>query len=146
MSAVSVKGLRKNYGSHEAVRGIDFEIAPGGHSTLERHDHAHSVIILRGRGQALVGERMVAAGSGSIINVSSAGSLRPDAGMIPYAAAKAGLNAMTEGLARAFGPTVRVNTLMADGSVKFTKDTINVLTWQALGSRNGGEVISADAY
>ena len=62
---------------------------------------------------ALVGERMVAAGSGSIINVSSAGSLRPDAGMIPYAAAKAGLNAMTEGLARAFGPSVRVNTLMA---------------------------------
>jgi quercetin dioxygenase-like cupin family protein len=35
-----------------------FEIAPGGHSTLERHDHAHSVIILRGRGQALVGERI----------------------------------------------------------------------------------------
>ena len=31
----------------------------------------------------------------------------------PYAAAKAGLNAMTEGLAKAFGPTVRVNTLMA---------------------------------
>jgi NAD(P)-dependent dehydrogenase (short-subunit alcohol dehydrogenase family) len=62
---------------------------------------------------ALVGERMVATGSGSIINVSSAGSLRPDAGMIPYAAAKAALNAMTEGLARAFGPTVRVNTLMA---------------------------------
>ena len=29
------------------------------------------------------------------------------------AAAKAGLNAMTEGLAKAFGPTVRVNTLMA---------------------------------
>ncbi|MGA7055435.1 MAG: SDR family oxidoreductase [Mycobacterium sp.] len=62
---------------------------------------------------ALVGERMVAAGRGSIINVSSAGSLRPDGAMLPYAAAKAGLNAMTEGLARAFGPTVRVNTLMA---------------------------------
>jgi NAD(P)-dependent dehydrogenase (short-subunit alcohol dehydrogenase family) len=62
---------------------------------------------------ALVGERMVAAGRGSIINVSSAGSLRPGADIIPYAAAKAGLNAMTEGFARAFGPTVRVNTLMA---------------------------------
>ncbi|CAM4363536.1 Glucose 1-dehydrogenase 4 [Mycobacterium basiliense] len=62
---------------------------------------------------ALVGERMVAAGRGSIINVSSAGSLRPSPDIIPYAAAKAGLNAMTEGLARAFGPTVRVNTLMA---------------------------------
>jgi NAD(P)-dependent dehydrogenase (short-subunit alcohol dehydrogenase family) len=62
---------------------------------------------------ALVGERMVAAGRGSIINVSSAGSLRPGPDIIPYAAAKAGLNAMTEGFAKAFGPTVRVNTLMA---------------------------------
>jgi NAD(P)-dependent dehydrogenase (short-subunit alcohol dehydrogenase family) len=62
---------------------------------------------------ALVGERMVAAGRGSIINVSSTGSLRPNGGIIPYAASKAGLNAMTEGLAQAFGPTVRVNTLMA---------------------------------
>lgn len=62
---------------------------------------------------ALVGERMVAAGRGSIINVSSTGSLRPGADIVPYAAAKAGLNAMTEGLARAFAPCVRVNTLMA---------------------------------
>ena len=62
---------------------------------------------------ALVGERMVAAGRGSIINVSSIGSWRPTPDIIPYAAAKAGLNAMTEGLAQTFGPTVRVNTLMA---------------------------------
>ena len=62
---------------------------------------------------ALVGERMVAAGGGTIINVSSTGSRRPDGHIVPYAAAKAGLNAMTEGLAKAFGPTVRVNTLMA---------------------------------
>jgi prepilin-type processing-associated H-X9-DG protein len=39
-----------------------------------------------------------------------------------------------------------VNSLMADGHVQFTKDTINVATWQALGSRNGGEVVSADAF
>ena len=62
---------------------------------------------------ALVGERMVAAGRGSIINVSTAGSLRPAPDIIPYASAKAGLNAMTEGFARALGPKVRVNTLMA---------------------------------
>ena len=61
---------------------------------------------------ALIGERMAAAGGGSIINVSSSGSLRPAAHMLPYAAAKAGLNALTEGLAKAYGPTVRVNTLM----------------------------------
>ena len=61
---------------------------------------------------ALAGERMVAAGGGVIINVSTHGSLRPHPSFIPYAAAKAGLNAMTEGLAAAYGPTVRVNTLM----------------------------------
>jgi len=61
---------------------------------------------------ALIGERMVAAGGGSIINVSSTGSLRPGPHELPYAAAKAGLNALTEGLALAYGPTVRVNTLM----------------------------------
>lgn len=61
----------------------------------------------------LAGERMVADGGGRIVNVSSSGSIRPDPTMLPYAAAKAGLNALTEGLAKAFGPTVRVNTLMA---------------------------------
>ncbi|MGE2731858.1 SDR family NAD(P)-dependent oxidoreductase [Mycolicibacterium vaccae] len=60
----------------------------------------------------LVGERMVADGGGSIINVSTHGSLRPHPTFLPYAAAKAGLNAMTEALAQAYGPTVRVNTLM----------------------------------
>ena len=61
----------------------------------------------------LVAERMVAAGGGSIINISSTASLRPTPDVVPYAAAKAGLNALTEGLAKAYGPTVRVNTLMA---------------------------------
>jgi NAD(P)-dependent dehydrogenase (short-subunit alcohol dehydrogenase family) len=61
---------------------------------------------------ALVGERMVRAGGGSIINVSSTGSLRSRPQIIPYAAAKAGLNSLTEGFALALGPTVRVNTLM----------------------------------
>jgi quercetin dioxygenase-like cupin family protein len=33
-----------------------FEMAAGGHSTLERHKHMHAVMILRGRGQCLLGE------------------------------------------------------------------------------------------
>jgi NAD(P)-dependent dehydrogenase (short-subunit alcohol dehydrogenase family) len=61
----------------------------------------------------LAGERMAAAGGGSIVNVSSTGSIRPEPSLLPYAAAKAGLNALTEGLALALGPRVRVNTLMA---------------------------------
>jgi NAD(P)-dependent dehydrogenase (short-subunit alcohol dehydrogenase family) len=61
---------------------------------------------------ALVGERMVAAGGGSIINISSTGAIRPTSDIVPYAAAKAGVNAMTIGLAHAFGPTVRVNAVM----------------------------------
>ena len=39
-----------------------------------------------------------------------------------------------------------VNALVCDGHVQFVKSTISVPIWQALGSRNGGEVISADAY
>lgn len=61
---------------------------------------------------ALVGTRMVEQGSGSIIMVSSNGSINPRANIIPYAAAKAGLNAMTVGFAHAFGPKVRVNCIM----------------------------------
>jgi NAD(P)-dependent dehydrogenase (short-subunit alcohol dehydrogenase family) len=61
---------------------------------------------------SLIGERMVAAGSGSIINVSSTGAVRPTRDIVPYAAAKAGINAITVGLAHAFGPAVRVNAIM----------------------------------
>jgi NAD(P)-dependent dehydrogenase (short-subunit alcohol dehydrogenase family) len=62
---------------------------------------------------ALVGTRMASASSGSIINISSAGAVHPRPQILPYAAAKAGLNALTVGLAHTFGPTVRVNAIMA---------------------------------
>jgi NAD(P)-dependent dehydrogenase (short-subunit alcohol dehydrogenase family) len=61
----------------------------------------------------LVGTRMAAGGGGSIINVSTTGSLRPAPDMLPYDAAKSGLNTLTEGFAKAFGPSVRVNCIMA---------------------------------
>lgn len=31
-----------------------FEVGPGGHTTLERHEHAHAVVVLRGLGHVLV--------------------------------------------------------------------------------------------
>lgn len=31
-----------------------FEMAAGGYSTLERHEHVHAVLILRGRGQVML--------------------------------------------------------------------------------------------
>jgi NAD(P)-dependent dehydrogenase (short-subunit alcohol dehydrogenase family) len=61
---------------------------------------------------ALVGERMVATGGGSIINISSTGAVRPTGDIVPYSAAKAGLNALTVGFAHALGPKVRVNAIM----------------------------------
>jgi prepilin-type N-terminal cleavage/methylation domain-containing protein/prepilin-type processing-associated H-X9-DG protein len=39
-----------------------------------------------------------------------------------------------------------VNVGMGDGSVRFVKNSVNLQTWWALGSRNLGEVISSDAY
>ena len=38
------------------------------------------------------------------------------------------------------------NFVFADGSVKFLKQSISLATYCALGSRNGGEVVSADAF
>jgi NAD(P)-dependent dehydrogenase (short-subunit alcohol dehydrogenase family) len=61
---------------------------------------------------ALIGTRMAQGTGGTIINISSVASVRPSAATVPYAAAKAGLNALTVGFARALAPTVRVNAIM----------------------------------
>ncbi|GAA4879414.1 SDR family oxidoreductase [Saccharopolyspora cebuensis] len=62
---------------------------------------------------ALVGTRMAAAEGGSVINIGSVAAERPTPHELPYAAAKAGLNALTKGFAQAFGPRVRVNAILA---------------------------------
>jgi len=59
----------------------------------------------------LVAERMRATGGGSIINVTSLSAVRPEPRALPYAAAKAGLEVVTAGLAQAYAPAVRVNTI-----------------------------------
>lgn len=60
----------------------------------------------------LLAERMCAGDGGSIINISTIGTLRPGKDELVYACAKAGLNALTIGLAGKYGPKVRVNALL----------------------------------
>jgi NAD(P)-dependent dehydrogenase (short-subunit alcohol dehydrogenase family) len=62
---------------------------------------------------ALIGNRMVRAGKGNIINITSTAAIRPLPEFAPYAAAKAGLNVLTRAFALEFGPAVRVNAIMA---------------------------------
>lgn len=62
---------------------------------------------------AIVAERMREGEGGTIINISSSGALIPLPQVVPYAAAKAALNAMTVSFAREYGPSVRVNAISA---------------------------------
>jgi prepilin-type N-terminal cleavage/methylation domain-containing protein/prepilin-type processing-associated H-X9-DG protein len=39
-----------------------------------------------------------------------------------------------------------VNLMMLDGSVRFGRDSIELRTWRSLGTKSGGEVVSADSY
>ncbi|MFM8599785.1 MAG: SDR family NAD(P)-dependent oxidoreductase [Mycobacterium sp.] len=100
----------------------------------------------------LAAERMAAGDGGAIINVSTYGSLHPHPSYLPYAAAKAGLNTLTEGLARAYGPAVRVNTLMpgpflTDVSKAWNLGTANPFAGFAL-QRAGdpAEIVGAALY
>lgn len=58
------------------------------------------------------GTHMAEHDGGAIINIGTVGSLLASPHELPYACAKAGLNALTVGLAEAFAPTVRVNAIL----------------------------------
>ena len=102
---------------------------------------------------ALAGQRMAAADGGSIINISSVAAAHPRPDVIPYAAAKAGLNAITAGFALAYGPAVRVNAIMAG---PFLTDISKAWDLEAFGRqarqyalRRGGEpaeIVGAALY
>jgi NAD(P)-dependent dehydrogenase (short-subunit alcohol dehydrogenase family) len=79
----------------------------------ELYDKVHAVNA-RGpfRLSVLIGSRMAQGDGGSIINVSTVGSWRPLPDDLPYAMAKAGLNALTLGLAGAWSPKVRANVVL----------------------------------
>jgi NAD(P)-dependent dehydrogenase (short-subunit alcohol dehydrogenase family) len=102
---------------------------------------------------ALIGTRMATAGGGSIINISSMATIRPAPENLPYAAAKAGLNVLTEGFAQAFGPAVRVNTIQCgafrtDISRAWTPEVAEALAAGAALGRVGEpeEIIGATVY
>ena len=100
------------------------------------YDKVHAVNA-RGpfRLSAAVGTRMAAGSGGSIINVTTAGSLRPGVGDLPYAMAKAGLNALTLGLAGAWAPKVRAN-LVLPGAF----DTDITKAWTPESKARAGEI------
>jgi NAD(P)-dependent dehydrogenase (short-subunit alcohol dehydrogenase family) len=103
---------------------------------------------------AEIGQRMIDAGGGSIINISSTGAIRPLKNIITYAAAKAGLNAMTEAFANAYGPTVRVNGIMpgpflTDISDAWDMDAFQKRADQRIALKRGGEaeeIVGAALY
>jgi mannose-6-phosphate isomerase-like protein (cupin superfamily) len=47
-----------------------FEVAPGGFSTLERHDHMHGVLILRGSGHCLVGDEVKSLSTNDLVTIA----------------------------------------------------------------------------
>ncbi|MGZ5363715.1 MAG: SDR family NAD(P)-dependent oxidoreductase [Mycobacterium sp.] len=60
----------------------------------------------------MAGTHMTQHHGGVIINIGTVGSLLASPNELPYACAKAGLNALTVGLAEAFAPSVRVNAIL----------------------------------
>jgi 3-oxoacyl-[acyl-carrier protein] reductase len=54
---------------------------------------------------------MRAAGGGSIVNVGSISAIRPVGSSIPYMASKAAVHSMTQSMAVALGPAIRVNAV-----------------------------------
>lgn len=47
-----------------------FEVAPGGYTTLDNHQHDHGVLVVRGKGKVLLGEEKHDIGYGDVIYVS----------------------------------------------------------------------------
>jgi len=103
---------------------------------------------------SILGTKMAEGDGGSIIMVSSTASLHPGANVIPYAAAKAGVNAMTVGFSKAFAPKVRVNCIipgpfLTDISKAWDLEAFNIRAKTTIPLQRGGEpgeVVGAALY
>jgi quercetin dioxygenase-like cupin family protein len=47
-----------------------FEVEPGGHTSYERHEHQHVVVVLRGRGEVRLGDRWEPVNYGDVVYVA----------------------------------------------------------------------------
>lgn len=47
-----------------------FEIEPGGYSTLERHHHAHAIVVVQGPGRAFIRDRVAELATNDLVRVS----------------------------------------------------------------------------
>jgi len=103
---------------------------------------------------SLIGTRMAAGDGGSIINVSSIAAVAPTPHELVYAGAKAALDAMTAGMARAFGPKVRCNVIMpgpflTDISKAWDLEAFNARAKTEIPLQRGGEaheIVGAALY
>ena len=103
---------------------------------------------------ALVGEKMAEGEGGNIVNISSTASLNPSPNSEPYCAAKSGLNALTRSFAFEYGPTVRVNCIIAgpfltDISKAWDMPAFEANARQNLALQRGGkpdEIVGAALY
>jgi NAD(P)-dependent dehydrogenase (short-subunit alcohol dehydrogenase family) len=103
---------------------------------------------------ALIGERMAEGDGGSIINISSTAAFNPAPRAEPYGAAKAGLNNLTRSFSFAFGPKVRVNSIMCgpfltDISKAWDMEAFAKRAQTSIALRRGGEaeeVVGAALY
>lgn len=68
-----------------------------------------------------VGDEMLKAGSGKIINLADWAGFRPYQDYLPYCVAKAGVIALTKALAKTLAPTIQVNAI-APGPVMLPED------------------------
>lgn len=48
-----------------------FEVAPGGYSTLEKHQHVHLVVVFRGRGSVLIGSQVHSIEERDVVTIPS---------------------------------------------------------------------------
>jgi NAD(P)-dependent dehydrogenase (short-subunit alcohol dehydrogenase family) len=97
------------------------------------------------------GTHMSAHDGGTILNIGTIGSLLAGPTELPYACAKAGLNALTVGLAEAYAPKVRVNAILPGA---FDTDVTKGWTEEARSGKYAplgrigkpGEIVAAALY